>query len=459
MKDLVLVTCLVAMPLSSAIAEESSRSLASTLETYVFPAAGQAADQQSKDEAECYSWAVSNTGTDPFELQKQDEAVTAQAEQQAAAAEAASHQATQDRLIISRRRSASALKRTNTWSSFDVYRQRLYRPLTGFSVFANHTMTMGNAITKNNETWPPLPFEQAGPTWETLHLWTQIVGKVRLALTPWQPYSWHATLYVTAHGLSTSAIAIDQRTFEIEFDFMAHVLNIRVSDGNNRSIDLKVQSVATFYAELMRALNDLGIEVSIHDRPNEVADPIPFAEDDVHASYEADHAEQLWRAMLQIDRVLKIFRTGFLGKSSPVHFFWGSFDLAVTRFSGRPAPRHPGGIPNLPDRVTREAYSHEVSSAGFWPGGGPTDYAAFYSYAYPVPDGFAEHSVKPAAAFYSQEAGEFILPYEAVRTADDPDATLLEFLTSTYEAAATTAWWDRSALECRIGEPRVVRPL
>jgi len=310
---------------------------------------------------------------------------------------------------------------------------------------------------KKNEIWPPLPFAQAKSTWDTLHLWTQIVGKVRLALTPWQPHSWHTTLYVTARGLSTSSITADRRIFDIEFDFIAHVLNVRVSDGKSQTIGLKGLSVATFYAGLMGALNKLGIDVTIHDRPNELPDPIPFAEDEVHASYEAEHVEHLWRAMVQIDRVLKIFRTGFLGKSSPVHFFWGSFDLAVSRFSSRLAPLHPGGIPNLPDRITREAYSHEVSSAGFWPGGGPTDYAAFYSYAYPVPEGFAEQSISPATAFYSQEAGEFILPYEAVRTANDPDATLLEFLTSTYEAAATTAKWDRSGLECAIGEPRIVR--
>ena len=308
-----------------------------------------------------------------------------------------------------------------------------------------------------NEIWPSLPFAQAKSTWDTLHLWTQIVGKVRLALTPWQPHSWHATLYVTARGLSTSSITADGRMFDIEFDFIAHVLNVRVSDGRSQTIGLKGLSVATFYAGLMGALNKLGIEVTIHDRPNELPDPIPFAEDKVHASYEADHVEQLWRAMVQIDRVLKIFRTGFLGKSSPVHFFWGSFDLAVSRFSSRRAPLHPGGIPNLPDRITREAYSHEVSSAGFWPGGGPTDYAAFYSYAYPAPEGFAEQPIRPATAFYSQDAGEFILPYEVVRTANDPDATLLEFLTSTYEAAATTAKWDRSELECAIGEPRIVR--
>ena len=312
---------------------------------------------------------------------------------------------------------------------------------------------------KKNELWPPLPFAQAKSTWDTLHLWTQIVGKVRLALTPWQPHSWHATLYVTARGLSTSSITADGRIFDIEFDFIAHVLNVRVSDGKSQTIGLKGLSVATFYAGLIGALNKLGIDVTIHDRPNELPDPIPFAEDEVHASYEAEHVEHLWRAMVQIDRVLKIFRTGFLGKSSPVHFFWGSFDLAVSRFSSRLAPLHPGGIPNLPDRITREAYSHEVSSAGFWPGGGPTDYAAFYSYAYPVPEGFAEQSISPATAFYSQEAGEFILPYEVVRTANDPDATLLGFLTSTYEAAATTAKWDRSGLECAMGDPRIVRKL
>jgi hypothetical protein len=306
-------------------------------------------------------------------------------------------------------------------------------------------------------TWPELPYSRWRDTCETLHRWIQIVGKIRLALTPWMIHSWHATLYVTPRGLSTSLIPYRTSTFEIEFDFLDHVLAIRTDGGEDRRLPLKAQSVAAFYRTVFDSLSDLGITVTIHGRPNEVADPIPFARDEVHAAYEPLYAQRFWRVLVETDRVFKRFRTGFLGKSSPVHFFWGSFDLAVTRFSGRPAPRHPGGVPNLPDNITREAYSHEVSSAGFWPGGGPVDYAAFYSYAYPPPSGFGERAVRPKEAFFSTEAGEFLLPYEAVRTAADPERTLFEFLQDTYEAAADTGHWDRAALECAVGEPGVPR--
>jgi hypothetical protein len=292
-----------------------------------------------------------------------------------------------------------------------------------------------------------------------LHLWTQIVGKVRLSRTPWINHSWHTALYLSARGLTTSPIPYGDRTFEIEFDFVAHRLRIRADDREERALPLHAQPVADFYAAVMSALDALDLPVRIHDRPNEVADAIPFPQDRQHAAYDPEYAHRFWRVLVQADRVFKAFRTGFLGKSSPVHFFWGSFDLAVTRFSGRVAPPHPGGVPNLPDAVAREAYSHEVSSAGFWPGGGGIDYPAFYSYAYPEPDGFRATPVEPEAAFFSRELAEFILPYDAVRTADDPDGALLRFLQSTYAAAADAARWDRAALECapgRIGTPRPV---
>jgi hypothetical protein len=252
---------------------------------------------------------------------------------------------------------------------------------------------------------------------------------------------------VTARGLTTSLIPYDGRAFEIAFDFIDHALLVRASDGAERRLPLGPRPVAEFHDQLMAALAELGMPVRIHGRPNEVADPIPFREDRVHAAYDPDAVQRFWRVLLQTDRVFKRFRTRFLGKVSPVHLFWGSFDQAVTRFSGRKAPPHPGGIPHLPDAVTREAYSHEVSSAGFWPGGGATDYPAFYSYAYPTPEGFAAAPVRPQAAFFHEQMGEFILPYDAVRNASAPDETLLDFLQSTYEAAANTTSWDRAALE------------
>ena len=297
------------------------------------------------------------------------------------------------------------------------------------------------------DVWPDIPLSAWRETFATLHLWMQIVGKVRLVLTPWLNHSWHATLYVTSRGLTTSPIPYEGRTFEMEFDFTAHRLVIRSSDGRGEEIPLAPQSVATFYKLVMDSLRRLDIEVRITRKPSELPDPIPFAEDEVHQSYDAEYAHRFWLALVQVDRVLKLFRTRFIGKASPVHFFWGAGDLAVTRFSGKRAPQHPGGIPNLPDTVTREAYSHEVSSCGFWPGGGAIDYPAFYSYAYPAPEGFADTRVGPEDAFYSKDYGEFILPYDRVARAASPDDTLLQFLQSTYEAAATLASWDRAALE------------
>jgi hypothetical protein len=307
------------------------------------------------------------------------------------------------------------------------------------------------------ERWPELPYAAWKDTCQTLQLWTQIVGKIRLARTPWLNHSWHVTLYVTARGLTTSPIPDGARSFEIEFDFIDHVLWLRTSDGHVRQIVLKPMTVAEFYADVRHVLAELGIAVTINGKPNEIPDAIPFAEDRVHASYDRDYANRFWRVLAATNEVFTQFRTAFLGKASPVHFFWGSFDLAVTRFSGRSAPRHPGGVPNLPDDVAQEAYSHEVSSAGFWPGGGAIDYPAYYSYAYPAPEGFASAAVKPAQAFFSKELGEFILPYDAVRTNTNPRGALMAFLQSTYDAAANLGHWDRAALECAIGEAGVVR--
>ncbi|HET9715355.1 MAG TPA: DUF5996 family protein [Pseudolabrys sp.] len=303
------------------------------------------------------------------------------------------------------------------------------------------------------DRWPELSLSAWRNTRETLHLWTQVVGKIRLALTPWQNHSWHVALYVTARGLTTSPIPWSTGGFQIDFDFIDHVMWIRSSDGLSRQLRLEPMSVAEFYRRTMAALRELGIDVKINTMPSEIADSIPFEQDTAHAQYDAGYVNRFWRVLLAASEVFAHFRTGFLGKTSPVHFFWGSFDLAVTRFSGRRAPRHPGGVPHLPDEVAREAYSHEVSSAGFWPGGGgPIDEAAFYSYAYPAPPGFAEASPAPSQAYFSVALGEFLLPYDAVRTARDPDATLMEFLQSTYAIAADLGRWDRNALDCALGE-------
>jgi hypothetical protein len=307
--------------------------------------------------------------------------------------------------------------------------------------------------------WPELPTAAWRETYETLHLWTQIVGKIRLARTPWLNHSWHVTLYVTARGLTTSAIPDGARSFQIDFDFIDHALRISTSEGTARQSALAGKSVAGFYTAIMADLAELGIDIAINETPNELPDPIPFSQDNRHASYDPDAVRRFFQILCNADRVFKQFRTGFLGKASPVHFFWGSFDLAVTRFSGRRAPRHPGGVPHLPDEVAWEAYSHEVSSAGFWPGSGAIDYPAFYCYAYPEPAGFRTAPLRPDAAFFSEALGEFILPYDAVRTAAQPDQALLDFLQSTYEAAANSAKWDRNALECALGQPGVVRPI
>jgi hypothetical protein len=305
--------------------------------------------------------------------------------------------------------------------------------------------------------WPELPTAAWRETYATLHRWTQIVGKIRCARTPWLNHSWHVALYVTPRGLTTSPIPDGTRNFQIDFDFIDHLLRISASDGAQRQFALAGQSVASFYAAVMADLAGLGIAIAINEMPNELPEPIRFSLDSQHAAYDPDAVRRLLQILVNVDRVFKQFRTGFLGKASPVHFFWGSFDLAVTRFSGRRAPRHPGGVPYLSDAVAREAYSHEESSAGFWPGSGVIDYPAFYSYAYPEPTGFRATPVRPDAAFFSEALGEFILPYDAVRTATDPDGALLDFLESTYQAAAVAAKWDRDALECPPGKPGVVR--
>ncbi len=312
---------------------------------------------------------------------------------------------------------------------------------------------MGPAHPDREAAWPSLSLAAWSDTCATLHLWMQIAGKVRLAQSPPINHSWHVTLYVTARGLTTSPVPHGTRTFEIDFDFIGHRLLVRSSDGGGGGFPLEAQSVATFYRRLMEEMGRLGLPVAIRKRPNEVADALPFDQDHVHQAYDPEYANRFWRVLVQADRLFKRFRAGFIGKCSPVHFFWGAPDLAVTRFSGRAAPPHPGGIPNLPDRVTREAYSHEVSSCGFWPGGGPIPYPAFYSYAYPEPAGFKAAAIQPVAAFYSADLGEFILSYDAVRQADSPDETLLAFLQATYQAAANLGGWDRDALERDLSAP------
>jgi len=303
--------------------------------------------------------------------------------------------------------------------------------------------------TSRKQAWPALPLEAWGETCATLHMWTQIVGKIRLRESAPINHGWHSTLYVTSRGVTTLPIPHGLRTFQIDFDFIDHVLVLQVSDGQAARVALEPQTTAAFYRRVMDTLRALGIEIHIYARPNEVVEAIPFDRDEVHRTYDPEYVNRFWRVLVQSDRVFKQFRSRFIGKCSAVHLFWGALDLAVTRFSGRRAPQHPGGVPNLPDRVTREAYSHEVSSCGFWAGssGGAVPYPAFYAYAYPEPGGFGEARVSPSQAFYSPDLREFILPYDAVRTAADPDDMLLDFLQSTYEAAADLAAWDRAALE------------
>jgi hypothetical protein len=299
----------------------------------------------------------------------------------------------------------------------------------------------------SHTAWPALPYDEWKDTLATLHMWTQIVGKIRLAQTPWMNHAWHVPLYVTSRGLGTSTIPWRDRVFELDFDFIGHLLRISVSDGRARTVALTPRSVADFRRDLFQQLDELGMQIRIDGRPNEVPVAIPFDQDEQHTAYDPEYANRFWRVLVQADRVFKQFRAGFIGKASPVHFFWGSFDLATTRFSGAAAPAHPGGVPNCPDWVTREAYSHEVSSCGFWPGNEAAPFPLFYSYAYPQPDGFADAAVRPAGARYEPVFGEFVLPYEVVRTAAAPDAALLEFLESTYAAAADLAHWDRRTLE------------
>jgi len=276
-------------------------------------------------------------------------------------------------------------------------------------------------------------------------MWTQIVGKVRLALSPWTNHSWHVTLYLTARGLTTSPIYFDSRPLQIDFDFVDHVLRIEAA-GKEENILLKPKSVAAFYREVMAALHKVEIPVEISPTPNEVEPAIPFEQNETDSAYDPAYANRFWRVLLQSDRLFKEFRSEFCGKCSPVHFFWGSFDLAVTRFSGRPAPQHPGGVPHLPDAVTREAYSHEVSSLGFWPGNEMMPDPIFYSYAYPEPPRFSEAQVQPSFAKYNRQLKEFVLPYEQMRLAESPDTALMEFARSTYDAASTLGNWDRAAL-------------
>lgn len=298
----------------------------------------------------------------------------------------------------------------------------------------------------NNE-WPALPYEAWRDTAQTLHLWLQIVGKILVAQCPWVNHSWHVALQITARGLGTRPIWHGAKAFQIEFDFVAHVLLIRVVGGGTISLPLVPQSTANFYRSLMRSLGQLNIPVKIHTMPNELPNPIAFDIDELHRSYDPVFANRYWRVLLQSERVFTRFRARFVGKCSPVHFFWGSADLAVTRFSGRTAPEHPGGVPHLPDWIAREAYSHEVSSAGFWAGSEQYPHPAFYSYAYPEPPGFAHARVQPASAHYDTTLREFVLPYESLRNAASPETDLFDFLQTTYEAAANLAKWDRSALE------------
>lgn len=303
--------------------------------------------------------------------------------------------------------------------------------------------------------WPPLPYEAWSATCSTLHLWLQIIGKVQLLQCAWLNHSWHVALQVTARGLATRLMPYGSKAFQIELDFIAHRLDIRVVDGASVALPLEPQTTAAFYRKVMEALSSLGLQVEIYKTPCELPNAIPFDQDEVHRSYDPAFAQCYWRVLVQTHRVFETFRARFIGKSSPVHFFWGSADLAVTRFSGRTAPPHPGGVPNLPDWVAQEAYSHEVSSAGFWAGGEQYPHAVFYSYAYPEPPGFAQAPVAPGAAHFSAELKEFVLPYEEMRTAKDPDEVLLEFLQSTYEAAAKLGAWDRGALESSgAGDPR-----
>ncbi|QQL50801.1 DUF5996 family protein [Mucilaginibacter ginkgonis] len=306
------------------------------------------------------------------------------------------------------------------------------------------------AVTIKNSHWPQLNFSDYGDTLATVQLWTQIVGKIRLRKSPWLNHSWHVSLYISARGLTTNSIPYDGGCFDIEFDFVSHLLVVRNSAGQTGTIELRSLSVAGFYEHLMKLLPEMGIDVEIYAKPNEVDPAIPFAEDETHKTYDGAAMNKLWQAMVNVNNVFKRFRAGFSGKCSPEHIFWGAFDLAVTRFSGRTAPLHPGGAPNMPVRVMQEAYSHEVSSCGFWPGSADSPHAIFYSYCYPTLDAFSKQIVEPSQAGFNADLGEFVLPYDAIRSAKDPEAVLLRFLQTTYEAAAHTGNWDRPAMEADL---------
>lgn len=318
-------------------------------------------------------------------------------------------------------------------------------------------MSMERTGGNTNGSWPALPREAWKETCTALHLWSQIAGKYRLAHAPWVNHSWHATLYVTPRGFTTGVVPDGDRFISLDFDFCAHRFVAQADGGAVADFALEEMSVADFFARTKRAIAAVGGSPALHGIPSEIPDPVPFADDTALRPYDARAVERFHLALLGIEGIFSRFRTAFLGKVSPVHLFWGAFDLAVTRFSGRRAPRHPGGVPGLPDDVTREAYSHEVSSAGFWPGGGGADEAMFYSYAYPEPEGFKTWKVQPDGAFYDAKLREFLLPYETVRSAEDPEAMLMAFLRSTYEAAAESGRWDRAALECEVGRPGVPR--
>lgn len=310
-----------------------------------------------------------------------------------------------------------------------------------------------------DEQWPDIPYLPWRDTCAALQLYAQIVGKYRLARTPWVNHSWHATFYPSARGFTTGLLPDGPGGIEISFDLIDHHVVGTSTNGRTARLALAPMSVASFHSRFLDLVRALGGTPEVHGRPNEIPDAIPFAEDLVERPYDADAVNRFFRAFASMALVLQKFRTSYLGKVSPVHLFWGSFDLAVTRFSGRLAPLHPGGIPALPDEVTREAYSHEVSSAGFWPGGGAVDFPAFYSYAYPGPAGYAEAKVSPKEAYFDKTLGEFLLPYDAVRRAPDPEASLMAFLESTYRAAADLGAWDIKSLECATGEPRRPRAL
>lgn len=304
----------------------------------------------------------------------------------------------------------------------------------------------------NAGDWPALPFAEWKDTAATLHMWLQIVGKIRVACASWENHQWHITLHLTSRGLTSRPIPLGRRTFQIDFDFVDHELVILASDGSADRLELRPRSVAEFHAALMTKLKGMGITVEIHGTPNEVPEPVPFRDNERDGDYQPQYANRFWRVLSSSGMVFTEFRGGFIGKCSPVQFFWGAMDLAVTRFSGARAPVHPGGIPGLPDWITREAYSHQVSSAGFWAGGESHPHPIFYSYAYPNPPGFPEAKVGPPAAGWNSDLMEFVLPYEAMRTSPDPRRALLEFLETTYAAAADLGGWDRGSLEWKPGE-------